>query len=203
MDNSIYKPPEANLIREDAFADDENMFYVVSPKKFLIMFIGTLGMYQLFWFYQNWMKYKLQNSLSLWPVPRSIFSIFFTHSLFRKVNEEIELKSPNKKWDYATAATLFVLFTLISNADGIFDRVFGELVSILIVLIMIPLTAWVLHGAQIKINLACGSEDGEENSRITGANIIWLVIGGLLWALFFFFIAVALNPEYWGFLENY
>ena len=125
MDNSVYKPPEANLILENSFAEDDNMFYVVSPKKFLVLFIGTLGMYQLYWFYQNWMKYKLDNNSSLWPVPRAIFSIFFTHSLFRKVNEELEFKAVKEKWDYATAATLFVLFTLISNADGIFDRVFG------------------------------------------------------------------------------
>jgi len=195
MDNSVYRPPEANLILESAAETDENMFYVVSPKKFLLLFIGTLGMYQLYWFYENWRKYKYENNLSLWPVPRAIFSIFFTHSLFRKINEELGFKEGKEKWDYATAATLFVLFTLISNADSLFDRVFGELISIFIVLVMVPLTAWVLYGAQLKINLACGSVDGEENSKITGVNIIWLVVGGLLWLMFIFFIVLAINPE--------
>ena len=67
---------------------------------------------------------------------------------------------------------------------------------------MIPLTAWVLHGAQIKINQACGSDDGEENSQITGANIIWLVIGSLLWLMFFLFIAIAINPDLLVYLES-
>ena len=39
MDNNPYKTPEANLTLEDTVEADYNMFYVVSPKKFLLLFI--------------------------------------------------------------------------------------------------------------------------------------------------------------------
>ena len=149
MDN-VYKPPEANLIRENSFAEDDSVFYVVAPKKFFLLYIGTLGLYGLYWFYKNWSQYKAYENLSLWPVPRAIFSIFFTHSLFRYINEELMNKKVNTTWNHATAATMFVIVTIISNADRVFDKLFGEAFSLVLVLLSIPLTAWILQRGTIK-----------------------------------------------------
>ena len=194
MDN-VYKPPEANLIMENATDTDNNMFYVVSPNKFLLLFIGTLGLYALYWFYRNWSQYNSYENLRVWPVPRAIFAIFFTHSLFRYINEELSYVKPKEVWNHANAATLYVVVTIISNTDRILDKVFGEAISIALVFLSIPLTAWILHGAQIKINQACSAKNGEENSQITGTNIIWLVIGGLIWLISLASIVVILNPD--------
>jgi hypothetical protein len=201
MDNNPYKPPEANLTLEDTVEANDSMFYVVSPKKFLLLFIGTLGIYQLYWFYENWSKYKAHKKLSLWPIPRALFSIFFAHSLFRIINEKLVLKNNEKGWNHSFSATLFVLFTLVSNADKLFEEAFGELISYTIVIIMIPLTAWILYEVQIRINQVCGSIDGEENSKITGANIFWLALGGILWLLLLFGFLLIINPDLLSLVE--
>ena len=199
MENNPYKAPDANLILENTEADDY-MFYIVSPKKFLLMFIGTVGMYQLYWFYENWSRYKANNQLTLWPAPRALFSIFFTHSLFRLVNQQLTLKEDDSKWKHSSSATLVVALTLITNMDSIIDKAFGELISYAVILIIVPVTAWVLYGVQVKINQSCGSTNGEENSTITGANIFWLILGGLLWMLMIMGILLTINPDFFLFL---
>jgi hypothetical protein len=67
-------------------------FYAVSQKKFLIMYIGTLGLYSVYWFYKHWSLYKKSENEEMWPIMRSIFQIFFTHSLFSL----FEMKYQNK-----------------------------------------------------------------------------------------------------------
>lgn len=39
-------------------ADAEPMFYVVSKRKFTILFLSTIGLYYLYWFYKNWDRYQ-------------------------------------------------------------------------------------------------------------------------------------------------
>lgn len=193
MDNNVYKPPESNVLIEE---QDANKFYVVSPKKFYILFIATFGLYQLYWFYKNWELYKKTGNYNLWPIPRAIFSIFFTHALFRYVNKELEEKQIKSNWSHATTATLYVIITIFSNlSDRILEKTVGEVVSGIILMLTIPVTAWILFQAQMRINLACGSSKGEENSILTLANYAWIFVGLSLWLLFALMIFVLIYPE--------
>lgn len=51
------------------------MFYVVSTRKFAILFLATLGLYWIYWFYKNWDRYKdkwpyaSEVGSTIWPVP--------------------------------------------------------------------------------------------------------------------------------------
>jgi hypothetical protein len=87
MIDNVYAAPTSNL---NAPRTQENgMFYVVSERKFYLLFIATLGMYSVYWFYQNWATYKAGSSYgssdaaSIWPLGRTILAIFFVHALFR------------------------------------------------------------------------------------------------------------------------
>lgn len=75
MNDNPYKAPESDL--ELAVAGTEKQFYVVSIRKFTILFFMTLGLYTIYWFYSHWNEYKLYSGKKIWPAPRSIFSIFF------------------------------------------------------------------------------------------------------------------------------
>jgi hypothetical protein len=37
-------------------------FYVVAPRKFLILFLGTLGLYLLYWMYAQWACFRRATS---------------------------------------------------------------------------------------------------------------------------------------------
>lgn len=198
MDTNVYQAPLANLIIETNI--DDQKFYIVSPKKFWILFISTLGLYGIYWFYKNWSLYRDSTESKLWPLPRAIFSIFFTHSLFRNINDELEEKEGlDSKWNHASLATTYVVITLFERlADKFVESTFGEIASVLLTLLAVPLTAWVIYQAQLKINLVCDSVNGEDNATFTPANFVWIILGALLWIVFFASIVVILNPELAG-----
>ena len=51
---NIYAPPRAVVSDPPPAAGAETPFFAVSPLKLVIMSLGTLTFYQLFWIYQNW-----------------------------------------------------------------------------------------------------------------------------------------------------
>ena len=48
------KPPKTNVLKEEDRKKHLPLFYVVSPKKFWVLFIATMGAYEPYWFYKNW-----------------------------------------------------------------------------------------------------------------------------------------------------
>jgi hypothetical protein len=184
MTENVYAPPKANLAPVNE--SDAARFYVVSSRKFLILFFATLGMYQFYWFYKNWALYKRSTGESIWPVPRAIFGVFFVHALFRNVEAHNEEHS-EAPWDRRSNALAVVVFLLASNG---LDRLSNKSIGMpytgwLSLLILIPLGLSVLS-AQGKINARCGDPSGKSNNDLTGANIGWCVAGAFLWILVLF-----------------
>jgi len=197
MSTNVYQAPQANLVIETD--TDDHKFYVVSPKKFWVLFISTLGLYGVYWFYKNWSLYKDATESNIWPVPRAIFSIFFTHSLFRNINNELEEKEPDANWGHAGLATFYVIITLSERMmDRFVEQSLGATASTLLTLISVPVLAWIFYQAQLKINLVCDSVGGEDNANFTPANIVWIVLGSLLWLVFFASIIALQSPELMG-----
>jgi hypothetical protein len=184
MTENVYAPPKANLA--PVSESEATRFYVVSPRKFLILYFVTVGMYQFYWFYKNWALYKQSTGESIWPVPRAIFGVFFVHALFRNVEVHNEEHS-EATWDSRSNALTVVVLLLASNMlDRLSNKSIGEpYTGWLSLLILIPLGLSVLN-AQGKINERCGDPSGKSNNNLTAANIAWCVAGALLWILAMF-----------------
>ena len=182
MTENIFEPPKANL--ELPESSNQGGFYVVSTRKFAILFLATMGIYQLYWYFRNWSLYKQRSGENIWPAPRALFAFIFVHALFRKINERLVEVDPDARWDYRKRATVIVLFLVISK---ILDRLvmqsvgapFTDVISLFLILPMC--LAYV--EPQRNINLASGDPSGQSNDRLTGANITWIVIGVVFWAL--------------------
>jgi len=185
MEHNIYDTPKSELADQTTKTDNnEPEFYSVAIRKFLILYVITLGIYSVYWFYKNWSYYKLRHNDSMWPVMRGIFSIFFAHSLFRKVDETIQSKSLEFSWSHAGLATLYVVCSVAANiADRLSMKGVGVPLTDYLGFFMIVGAGFALYKAQFAINLACDDPDGETNSAITPANIAWIVLGTLLWSL--------------------
>ncbi len=194
MDTNVYQAPQAKLVVEEE--KDDHLFYVVSPKKFWLMFMSTFGLYAVYWFYKNWSQYKKATAYNCWPVARAIFNIFFTHSLFRTINSQLIKKQIETHWKHAGLATLYVVVVIL---DRILDKLSGkgvnEIASILFSLVSVPVTGWILYQAQLKANLVCESVNGEDNSKFTAANIIWILLGVIFWLLALLGLAVTMYPD--------
>lgn len=182
MQANPYQPPQAVVTDQYASAAETADFYVVAPRKFLIMMIGTLGFYQVYWFYKNWTLQNRQGQY--WPIPRAIFSVLFTHALFRIIHDAQSRARLAWSWVPMQAANAYVIGIIVSQVCG---RMAGKGIGLpltnLLSLALLAPAVWGLYQAQNAINAACSDPAGERNQQITGANIGWLVLGGLLWAL--------------------
>ena len=174
-----YKAPGSEV----GDAQQENaLLYVVAPRKFLTLLIGTVGAYAVYWFYRNWAALNRVKGGIYWPVPRAIFAIFFTHALFKQVDETLQREGKSFPWSASGTATLYVASSVISSLLGRLTSgtAIAPYMSLLSLALMVPMF-YALHRAQLAINLASGDEGGTGNSELSFANIAWIVVGALLW----------------------
>jgi hypothetical protein len=180
MDN-LYQPPKAELLDEQSQA--RSAFFVTSLKKFYLLYFTTFSLYTFYWFYKQW---DLQRSAMLpkkiWPAARSIFQIFFTHSLCRLISEHKQHLG-QAAWSYSGTAWAYVILTIVTNRLSRIDGPGGALeLLILFAIIMVP--AMPLALIQQQANQASGDENGQSNATISGLNLLCMAPGALLWLLF-------------------
>lgn len=180
MTDNLYLPPTARV--DDAQEPPQHEFYVVAPRKFVLLYIFTLGLYSIYWFYRNWSLQKLRRRLDVWPVPRSIFQIFFTHSLFRRIDAQLQQSGSRYRWKAEAVATTYVVLILLSRA---IDRLITDESSFVDVvsLLMVVVPGLPLLSAQMAINHAENDAAGAGNSVLSAANLAWILAGALFWIL--------------------
>lgn len=186
MSDNVYEPPKANL-RLDGSQDTS--FYVVSKRKFWILYVSTFGFYQLYWFYQHWSHEKTKTGAPYWPVARAIFAVFFTHALFKRiatadaqVNRDIA-RQPLSLTGYAT------VFVIISVVGYFLEDMFPHLSSVMawmVYIVMIPLEAWLLFKAQAVANRLSNDSRGTQNHDMTTMSYVGVLLGILFWLLVLF-----------------
>jgi hypothetical protein len=177
MSNNVYAAPRSNLDDHSHAALDDR-FYVVSARKLLILTFATFGMYLLYWHFKNWSLHRRATGDSVWPVPRAIFSLFFTHSLFRRfANHDVTHKRGG--WDSDSYATTMVLLMIIGYVLSWTGQ--GSLLFDVISLMLLIPTALLLKQVQLEVNARCGDPTGSSNDTFTVANVVWSLLGGVLW----------------------
>lgn len=135
----------------------------------------------------------------MWPVMRAWFSIFFTHSLFGKFESEARMVGTQNVGSLSGIATLTVIFSFGDNVLGkLSGKGIGSPVTDILQLVLLPFIGLLLWKAQAVANLASGDEGGSANSKLTGANWFWIVVGVIIWCLIAFGLAdmFGLIPEF-------
>lgn len=163
-------------------------FYVVANRKFIVLFVATMGLYGVYWQYKQWSCVKaatqFESNADISPVMRAIFSVFFFHSLFGEVKQHSRGAANLAGWRAGTHATLLVIAMLIC---GVVARlawldIGGPIIDYVSLATMIPLLI-LYYSAQKVINLECGDPGGTDNRKLGTANYVWIVIGMLCWLL--------------------
>ena len=196
MTDNVYEPPKSELIEESD--PTSRSFYVVSRKKLLVLYLSTLGLYAIYWFYANWQRFRTNSDQkNLWPIPRAIFYIFFTHSLFNWIDSRLKMQNIEFNWAPKILATVFVIITIASNLiDRMAYQQYGSPYTDFASLALLPITLAVLMKAQKAINLGQGDPDGDTNSRFTVYNYLWILLGIILWLLILFGLLGTLGVIY-------
>jgi hypothetical protein len=62
--------------------------FPVSKTKFVVMSLCTLGLYQVYWTYKNWVRIKAKTGESIIPWARALFLGIWDFSLFSRIADE-------------------------------------------------------------------------------------------------------------------
>jgi hypothetical protein len=185
--NDAIDVTESHIAEKDTLASAR--FYVVSPRKFVVLFIGTLSLYAFYWFYKQWACLRDtapegSDDRDIWPSLRAIFALFFVHSLFREVRQHSVAGSALNEWENGAHATFIVILMLAtSTLDRLSARNIGSpITDYLFVFLMLPLL-FLYCKAQGLINIACGDPAGATNHKLTRVNYGWLALGTVAWLL--------------------
>ena len=181
MTEDVYAPPRASLQAEESLDD---WFYVVSPRKLLVLYFSTVGVYATYWFYRQWRTYQLRFGADIWPIPRAFFMVLFVHSLFRLVEERFRERGVPLVWNHSRTATWLVALLIASQ---VLDRVVGKgigfpVTDVLSYAMLVPI-GWTIRHAQGFINAAEQDPKGASNQHFSAANLAWIALGLLLWML--------------------
>lgn len=184
MDHNPYATPEAAVASPENEVLDSAPFYIISTRKVAILTVATFNFYFVYWFYRNWRQYRAATGEKVMPVARAIFNIFFVHALLRDVDTVIREKGLVYSWNHANLAGVYVILAVGGNLASRYEPSgTAGMVIHLLILLTVPLLAWVGVAMQRPINLACGDVDGSSNASLTAANWIWIILGGLFWFL--------------------
>ena len=179
MSTNPYAPPKA-AVDDIAPAGkvDEAIFFPVSRKKLIVMLIVTFTLYQLVWFYKNWAYVRSRGERVL-PIVRTIFAVFFCHSLFARIRRRgapSGIRFP--------ADLLAIGWLVCTIAGNVLDRFAPpEDLSIIdgLTFLLLFAAASFLVPVQDAINAINRAEvpDHDPNDRFTVWNWLWIVVGGL------------------------
>jgi hypothetical protein len=194
-ENSLTAPVGA--VDDTAPRVKSNEFYVVSARKFVLLFLATFGLYQIYWFYMHWARFRrVRQQQHVWPVARAIFPIFFTHSLTEEIDYTARSRSPAYRWSPQLAATGYVTASLASMVlDRLAANSIGSPATDLASVLMLGPACMCLLAIQRAANVACDQPRGDPNSSLSWANWIWLVMGALCWLLVVLGLALLIFPD--------
>lgn len=141
-------------------------YFSVSAIKFIIMSVGTFGVYDLYWFYKNWCHIKQKDNLHILPFWRAFFAPLWSYSAFNRIQEEIN----EREIPLRIHATLFaVLYFVIQMSLNLSDPYW--LISIFSFLLVLP-----ANKATTQINQKINA-DFVQNNKIEGWNWLAVVVG--------------------------
>lgn len=159
-------------------------FYVVSVKKFALLFSVTMGSYVLVWFYEHWKHYRKKTGHKVQPAFRAIFWPIYLISFFIKVQKNLQSSGQACRWfPVLRCVLLFALIVLLLFGSLAAPDLAPLLGASLVTLALTGCVGFLLAGVQRVINLSECEPHAAPHSELTFANGIWVTIGSASWLL--------------------
>jgi len=169
--------------------DDSPEFFPVSEGKLITLYILSFGLYGVYWFYKNWQLQQPKMTKKISPTMRSIFSIFFTHALFRRIDERAKDLDKKQRFNANLLATIFVAAVIVGNLLDRSSMHSGALVGmtsntvIISSLIIFLLSAYPLAKVQATANRINNDILGYLNHKYSLWNYLLIALGTIAWLM--------------------
>lgn len=170
-------------------AEDQPAFFPVSEGKLITLYILSFGLYGVYWFYKNWKLQQPKMDKKILPLMRAIFSIFFTHALFNRINKSAEPLEEKHKFNANILATLFVAAIIISNildrvsmSTGILEGMSSNTV-IITSLIIFMISVYPMAVVQATVNRINNDMLGYLNHKYSVWNYLLIALGLIAWLM--------------------
>jgi len=147
-------------------------YFAVSVSTIAVLALCTVGLYQFYWFYRNWRLERAHTGERLWPIARALFAPLFAYSLFQRIRLEADANAPEPAW---SAGWLGVSYFLLNFMAWRTPDPWWIALSLAGVL---PLMLVQQSVNQLNALAAPGAPP---NRRFSRANVVLIVLGGLLW----------------------
>lgn len=167
MELNPYAPPTATLTHAPALAAlaATPQYFPVSKTKLVLMSLGTLGLYEMYWFYKNWCFVRREQP-DIRPFWRAFFGIFYCHSLLKDVEMAALAQGVPFQGSTVFLALVWILLSLAGRLPGLF--------SLLSLFSVAPL---LLVQESINELNRRAAPDHDPNSRFSVVNILGMLVG--------------------------
>ena len=122
----------------------DSIYYPVTVTKFVLMWIFTLGLYSVYWFFKNYAFIKKRDDSSIMPKARGLFCPFWYYPLYKDLTRYQEQQQSN-----ATIPPMFVggviavLFLGVNVLAGF--EIYSALMTLIAGLLVIPMVNYIEH----------------------------------------------------------
>lgn len=148
------------------------VYFPVSVTKLVVMNFSTWGIYQFYWFYENWRLIQEHERSEVSPFWRTFFAFIYCFALFQKVQSAAASLQIRQSFPPSALASGWVVSSMLFLLPDPY-----WLVNFLSVFFLIP-----VQKSAIRINesLVPGHD---RNERFSAWNMVAVVIGGALFML--------------------
>lgn len=167
--------------------NDQIEFFPISEGKLITLYILSFGLYGIYWFYKNWKLQQPRMDKKIYPVLRAIFSIFFTHALFRRINNRAKSMEQKHQFKPNLLATFFVAAVIFGNLldpitvnTSVMDILTNNTIVIVSLIIFIA-SVYPMVVVQATVNRINNDMLGYLNHKYSLWNYLLIVVGVLIW----------------------
>ncbi len=143
-------------------------FFPVATHKFIVMSICTFGMYELYWFYQNWKRLREASQEDLSPFWRTFFAPLWSFSLFERVRDIANAARVPVGWSAGALAAIYLILSITWRLPDPW-----WLISLATLVPLVP----VQRAAQRVNEQHGGMTEEDRNHRYSTLNLMTIVAG--------------------------
>ncbi len=167
MSGNPYAPPAA-VVEDIPETVEEPPYFAVSVFKFFVLSVCTFGLYEVYWFYQNWRRIKERDRSTIMPAMRSIFSVFFCYQCFDRIRSDTSAVT-GTTFPAGPLAGVWILSQFTSRLPDPY-----WMISLASLVLFLPVQQQVnRYNEQV-------APTHDRNGSFSVANWLWTILGGAM-----------------------